>query len=161
MGFGTDQGNVGPFVTPADKQFATMTATRAMIELQLSQAAFEKGSTDGVRQLGRRMVADYSTWSENISRASMRLKIVVPTELDAKHKAQVDSILALSGAAFDAAYLKEMVHLQNKALTITHYEADKAGVTGFRNWAGIMIPTIQEELKLAKQEQNGALVSKK
>jgi putative membrane protein len=161
MGTGTDQGNIGPFVTPADRQFATMTATRAMMELRLSRAAVEKGSTEGVRQIGQRMIDDYTKWSDGITRASAHLNIVLPTDLDAKHQAEVDRILALSGEAFDQAYLKQMVRLQNKALTITHYEAANAGVTGFRNWAGVMIPTIQEELKLAKQEQAGPLVSRK
>jgi putative membrane protein len=159
MGSGTDQGNIGPFVTMADKQFARMTATRAMIELPLSQAAAEKGSTEQVRQLGRRMVEDYSIWSNSITRASARLKIELPAKLDEKHQAEVDRILALTGPAFDEAYLKEMVHLQDKALTVTHYEAENAGVTGFRNWAGIMIPTIQEELKLAKSGKSTAEVA--
>jgi putative membrane protein len=162
MGTGTDQGNIGPFVTPADRQFATMTAARALMEIRLSQAAADKASSDGVRQLARRMVDDYTKWTNGITRASVHLGIKIPTELDAKHQAEADSILALSGPAFDEAYLRMMVHLQNKALTITHYEADHAGVTGFRTWAGIMIPTIQEELKLAKQEANsGAMVSRK
>jgi putative membrane protein len=161
-GAGTDEGNIGPFVTMGDKQFAQMTAARALLELKLSQAAVEKGSTEGVRQLGQRMVADYAKWSNGIARASAHLDIALPTELDAKHQAEADRILALTGPAFDQAFLKEMVHLQSKALAITQYEATNAGVTGFRNWAGLMLPTIQEELKLAKQEQSGgALVSKK
>jgi putative membrane protein len=154
-GSGTDEGNIGPFVTMGDKQFAQMTATRSLMELQLSQAAVEKGSTEGVRQLGRRMVEDYTKWSNGMTRAAAHLKIEIPTELDAKHQAETDRVLALSGAAFDEAYLRAMVHLQNKALTITHYEATNASVSGFRNWAGVILPTIQEHLKMAKQEQNG------
>lgn len=162
MGFGTDQGNIGPFVTPADKQFARMTAMRSMMEIQLSQAALEKASSDAVRQLAQRMLDDYTRWSDSIQRISARLDIQIPAELDARHKAETDQIMALSGAEFDRAYLREMVRLQNKALTITHYEAANAGVARFRNWAGVMIPTMQEELKIAKQEENAAaLVSRK
>lgn len=162
LGTGTDQGNIGPFVTPADKQFAGMTAMRSMMELKLSQAAAERASGEGVRQLAHRMVDDYTKWSDGLTHVSERLSIQVPTELDAKHQAEVDRVLALSGTAFDDAYLKIMVHLQNKALTITHYEAENAGVARLRTWAGVMIPTIQEELKLAKQAQNSsALVSRK
>jgi putative membrane protein len=162
MGFGTDQGNIGPFVTMSDRQFATGIASRVLIEIPLSRAAIDKGSTEAVRQLGRRMVDDYERWSENINRASRWLAISLPAELDAKQREKVDRITALSGPAFDEAYLKEMVHLQNRALTVAHYEAANAGVTGFRTWAGVMIPTVQEELRLAKQELHGeSLVSRK
>jgi putative membrane protein len=152
LGSGTDQGNIGPFVTMPDKQFATALAIRAMMEIPLSQTAADKGSTEAVRQLGRRMIDDYSRWSKNIDRASMWLKITLPADLDAKDRQELSRITDLSGPAFDEAYLKEMVRLQNQALSVTHYEAGNAGVTGFRTWAGIMIPTIQEELRLAKQE---------
>jgi putative membrane protein len=114
-----------------------------------------------VRNLGQRMVDDYTKWSNGIHRASARLNIPLPEDLDAKRKARVGKVKALSGPEFDQAYLKEMVHLQNKALTITQYEATNAGVTMFRNWAGKMMPTIQEQLRVAKQCLNPTVVSRK
>jgi putative membrane protein len=155
MGTGSDQGNIGPFVTLADKQFARMTAERAMVDVELSKAALDKTESDKVRRLGQQILDDYAKWTPILQKVSSRVEISLPTELDKKHRADVDRITALTGAEFDQACLKEMVRLQNKALTITQYEASHAGVTAFRNWAGIIIPSIQDQLRMAKQGLNG------
>jgi len=56
----------------------------------------------------------------------------------------------LTGSEFDTAYVKEMTDLQNRALTITQHEAANAGFSRFRNWAGLMMPTLEEHMKLTK-----------
>lgn len=155
MGFGTDQGNVGPFVTIPDKQFAQVTAVRALMEIQLGRKALESADRTDVKVVAQHMIDDYTQWGEGMQKAAAYLKISLPAELDAKRKAEVDKVCALSGAAFDKAYLSEVVHLQNKALTVTQYEAANAGVTGFRHWAGVMVPKLQAEIKMARQSLSG------
>jgi putative membrane protein len=125
-----------------------------MMEISLGQTAIEKGFTDGVRKLGQRMVDDYTRWLATLRRASERLNLEIPSALDAKQQAEVDKITALSGAAFDQAFLKEMIRLQNKALTVTAFEATNAGVSGFRRWATAVAPSMEGELLLAKQNLN-------
>jgi predicted outer membrane protein len=162
MGFGTDQGNVGPFVTISDKQFAQVTAVRALMEVQLGRKALETSDRPDVKTVAQHMIDDYTQWGEGMQKAAAYLKIPLPAELDPKRKAEVDKICALSGVAFDKAYLSEVVHLQNKALTVTQYEAANAGVTGFRHWAGVMVPRLQDEIRIAKRSLSGEeLVSSK
>jgi putative membrane protein len=155
MGFGTDQGNIGPFVTATDKEFAQITARRALMEMQLGHAALEKSDRSDVKAVAQRMIDDYSKWGEGMHKAAAYLKIELAAKLDAKHEAVVDRICALSGSAFDKAYLSEVIHLQHKALTVTQYEAENAGSTGFRHWAGVMVPKIQDEVHLARQSFSG------
>jgi putative membrane protein len=149
MGFGTDQGNAGPFVTLADKQFAQVTAVRALIEVQLGHRALENADRTDVKTVAQHMIDDYTQWGAGMQKAAAYLKTSLPAEPDAKRKAELDRICALSGAAFDRAYLSEVVHLQNEALTVTQYESANAGVTGFRHWAGVMVPKLQDEIKMA------------
>ena len=162
MGFGSDQGNVGPFVTIPDKQFAQVTAVRALMEVKLGRKALESADRADVKTVAQHMIDDYTQWGDGIQKAAAYLKIPVPAELDPKRRAEVDKICALSGVAFDKAYLSEVVHLQNKALTVTQYEAANAGVTGFRHWAGVMVPKLQDEIRIAKRSLSGEeLVSSK
>src|SRR5271163_3065700 len=42
MGTGTDQGNIGPFVTMGDKQYAQAMAARGIMEIRLGQLALDK-----------------------------------------------------------------------------------------------------------------------
>jgi len=162
MGFGTDQGNVGPFVTLSDKQFARITALRAMMELQLAEAALTRSTNPDVKSVATRLTDDYTRWQTGIGRAAAYLKISLPAELDAKSKADVDRILALNGPEFDQAYLREVAHLQHKALTVTQHEVEASGVTGFRHWAGVMVPELQEQVRMARRGlDSNAVVSKK
>lgn len=159
MGFGTDQGNIGPFVTSSDQQFAQATATRALVQLKLAEAALQKSDRADVKGVAQRMTDDYTRWGEGMRKASAYLNIRTPSEIDARHQGDVDRILALSGPEFDEAYLKEVSRLQRKALTIAQYEAENAGVTGFRHWAGVMVPELQSEIRAAHEALSGTTLA--
>lgn len=162
MGSGTDQGNIGPFVTLDDKQFARTMAERCMMQVKLNELAQGKSESASVKQFSRDMNDSCTKMSAILNRASLRLEIKLPRDLDVKRKGAIDRIAALSGPAFDQAYLHEVMRLQNKALTVTQREAANGGVTGLRNWAGMMIPALQEQLRMAKQNLAAdSVVSKK
>jgi putative membrane protein len=151
MGFGSDEGNMGPFVTNTDKQYAQAMAARGMMEIRLGQAALEKSAREDVKNLAHRMITEYLSWDAGMEKAAAKLGIAMPSDMDAKDKAEVDRISALSGPEFDRAYLKEVIKLQTKALTMSHHEASEAAVSGFRHWAGIVIPTLQDQVHEAQK----------
>lgn len=156
MGYGTDEGNIGPFVNMTDKQYAQGIAMRGMMEVRLGETALEKTDRADVKAVAHRLVTDYLAWNEGINKAARKLGIAMPSDLDEKAKASVDRISALSGPAFDRAYLKEVIHLQTKALTMSHQEASEAAVSGFRHWAGVTVPAIQEQVSLAQKALDGS-----
>ena len=156
MGFGTDEGNMGPFVTNTDKQYAQAMAARGIMEIRLGQAALEKSDRADVKSLAHRMITEYLSWDAGMAKAAAKLGIAMPSDMDAKEKAEVDRISALSGPEFDRAYLKEVIRLQTKALTMSHHEASEAAVSGFRHWAGIVIPTLQDQVHDAQKALDGA-----
>ncbi len=162
MGFGSDEGNIGPFVTNTDKQYAQSMAMRGLMEIQLGQAALEKTDRPDVKEVAHRMVGDYLQWDAGMDKAAAKLAIPLPREIDGKDKAEVDRVLALSGPAFDEAYLKEVIRLQQKALSMSHHEASNAAVSGFRHWAGVVIPQLQDQIHLAQKTLAAdAMVSRK
>jgi predicted outer membrane protein len=150
MGSGTDQGNIGPFVTISDKQFAGMTAMRAMVELQLAEIAITNSGRTDVKMLARQMVDYHTAWELRIRRAAERLKIQLPSTIEAKQRGTVERMSALFGSQFDEAYMKEIIHFQQRALTVTQYEAENASITEFREWAGIMISDLQKQVWMAR-----------
>jgi len=158
MGFGTDEGNMGPFVTMTDKQYAQAMAARGIMEIHLGQAALEKSQNPDVKAVAQRMIKDYLGWDAGMEKAGAKLGIQLPTEMDQKQKAEVDRICALTGPEFDKAYLKEVIHLQTKALSMSNHEAAEASVTGFRHWAGVVTPTIQEQIHAAQTALDGSSV---
>jgi len=157
LGTGTDQGNIGPFITNTDKEYARSMAVRGIMEIRLGQIAVDKTEREDVKAIARRMIKDYLNWNDGMSKAAARLHIDLPTELDAKQKAEIDRVSALSGAAFDQAYLKEVIHLQEKALTMSHLEANPAesSVSGFRHYAGVVVPILQDQIRNAQKALEG------
>ncbi len=151
LGSGTDQGNIGPFVTMGDKQYAQAMATRGIIEIRLGQIALEKTERLDVKAVAQRMIKDYLNWNDGMAKAATRLKIALPSDIDRKQKGEFDKVSALSGTSFDRAYLKEVIRLQTKALTMSHHEADEGSVSGFRHFAGIVVSNLQDQINMARR----------
>lgn len=108
------------------------------------------------------MISDYLTWDAGMDKAAAKLSIPLPKDIDGKDKIEVDRVLALSGPDFDQAYLKEVIRLQTKALSMSHHEASNAAVSGFRHWAGVVIPQLQDQVRMAQRTlAANAIVSKK
>jgi putative membrane protein len=151
MGTGTDEGNIGPFVTMGDKQYAQAMAARGIMEIKLGQLALDKADNADVKAVAHRMIKDYLNWNDGMAKAAVRLKIQLPSDVDAKQKAAFDRISGLSGAAFDQAYLKEVIHQQTKALTMSHQEASEGSVSGFHHFAGIVVSNLQDQIEMARR----------
>lgn len=162
MGSGTDQGNIGPFVTMTDKQYAQGMAARGMFEIRLGQLALDRTKREDVKSVAQRMIRDYLNWNDGMAKAARKLSITLPTEPDNKQKAALERISQLNGEAFDQAYLKEVIRQQTKALTMSHLEASEAGVGGFRHWAGITIPNLQDQIEMAQRALDAhSIISRK
>ena len=149
LGTGSDQGNIGPFVTMGDRQYAQAMAARGIMEIRLGQVALDKTERPEVKAVAQRMIKDYLNWNDGMSKAATKLKIALPADIDSKQKAEFDKVSALSGAAFDQAYLREVIRLQTKALSMSHHEADEASVSGFRHFAGVVVWNLQDQIEMA------------
>ena len=105
-------------VSAADKAFVMKAAQGGMTEVQLGQLAADKGTSQDVKDFGSKMVVDHGKANDELKSIASSKGITVPDKLDAKHQAMVDKMNKLSGAAFDKAYVAEMVkgHKETDAL---------------------------------------------
>src|SRR6185312_1533412 len=92
-----------------DKKFAMEAAMGGMAEVKKGQLAVEKASNPDVKAFGQKMVDDHTKANEELKEVASKESIDLPTSLDAKQQAMVDKLSKLSGAAFDKAYMKDMV----------------------------------------------------
>ena len=95
-------------VAEADKTFVVKAAQGGMTEVQLGHLASEKGTSSDVKSFGAQMVADHGKANDELKSIATAKGIVISDKLDAKHQAMVEKMTALSGAAFDKAYVDEM-----------------------------------------------------
>jgi putative membrane protein len=90
----------------------------------MGKLAADKGGSDAVKDFGNRMVKDHSKANDQLKDVAANLGVTVPDKVNAKEQAMIDKLSAMSGAAFDKAYAKEMVNDHKK--DIAEFEtADK------------------------------------
>jgi putative membrane protein len=133
-----------------DHMFVMEAAQGGMAEVALGRLAGEKASSDRVKQFGQRMVSDHSKANDELKALAQTKSISIPADLDAKHKATQDRLSKLSGAAFDRAYIQEMVADHKKDVADFRKESQSGSDSEVKAWAGKTLPTLEEHYKMVQ-----------
>ena len=141
----------------ADVRFAKEAAVGSMTEVELGKIVASKASTDKVRQFAERVFNDHSKAVDQLQAVAAKENVTLPTELDAKHKAMVDKYSRMpAGPAFDRTYIADMVRDHDADIAAFQREAESGTDAGFRDFAAMNLPALQEHVKMAKDTE-GAL----
>jgi len=143
----------------ADNSWVMKVAAGGLAEVELGKLAQSQGSSDAVKQFGKRMVDDHSKANDELSQLASRKGITLPTSLDAKHQATKDRLSKLSGAAFDRAYMDDMVKDHREDVSEFRKEATNGQDADVKAFAAKTLPTLEEHLKMA--QDTDAAVDKK
>jgi putative membrane protein len=138
----------------SDTHFAQEAAMGGKMEVELGKLATQKAANDKVKQFGQRMADDHGKAGDQLKSIAAKENISLPDKLDAKEQATVDKLSSLSGAAFDRAYMREMVKDHQHDVADFQKEADHGTNTNLKTWASTTLPTLQEHLRLAQETEN-------
>ena len=78
-------------------------------EVQLGELTLQKSNNDQVKQFARKMIDDHTKLNEQMKPVAQQLRVEIPSEVSKKDKSLMSKMQALSGAAYDQAYIKDMV----------------------------------------------------
>jgi putative membrane protein len=106
-----------------DRKFVHGAAAGGFAEVQLGKLAMQRAGNPDVKAFGQKMVDDHTMLNNQMKPVAEGLGIPVPTMLDAKDQATYDKLSALSGEAFDKAYVQDMVMDHRKDLREFRQEA--------------------------------------
>jgi putative membrane protein len=134
----------------SDRKFVNEALQGGMAEVELGKLASERGSNDAVKQFGQRMADDHGKAGDELKKIAQDKGITPPAEMDAKHKKLHDRLSKLSGAAFDRAYMDEMVKDHRTDVKYFQREATSAKDPDVKGFAAKTLPTLQEHLKQAE-----------
>jgi putative membrane protein len=98
--------NAGPAM---DKAVVKKALEGGMAEVQMGQLALQKSSDDQVKQFAQRMVDDHGKMVEQMKPAAQQLGVKIPDGPSKGQMKNMEKMKALSGDAFDQAYIKDMV----------------------------------------------------
>jgi len=139
-----------------DKDFVRNAAETSATEVHLGKLAQDKGSTDQVKDLGKRMVEANTQTSQQLQQAATALKIQVSNEPPRKAKKAEEKLAKLSGTAFDRAYVKLATDEQKQAVKQFEREAKNGKAQGLKDFAAKRLPAEQEREKQAEDLASAA-----
>jgi len=136
-----------------DKAFVKKAAEDSVTEVELGKLAQEKGSSDAVKEYGKRMVEDHTAAGRGIAGAAAKVDVEVPSELPRGSKKTREKLAKLSGPDFDRAYAKLMLNNQRDKVESFTQEARLGRDPDVREFAAKTLPTIQQHRKMAEELQ--------
>jgi putative membrane protein len=143
-----------------DRKFAKDAAVSGLVEVELGKLATQKGSKDEIKQFGEKLASDHSKANEQLKQVAGKENIQVPDALDSKHQSQIDKLAKLDGEAFDKAFLKDQLKDRQAAVQDFNSEAQSGADPELRTFASNMLPTLQQQLQVArnlsKNQKNSA-----
>jgi putative membrane protein len=134
-----------------DAEFAQRAAEANLAEVKLGNLAEQQGTTQNIKDFGKRMVTDHSQAQENLKTAAASSKIELPATLDTKDQAVYDRLAKLSGEAFDRAYARDMVRDHRGDVIEFRHEANDGKDAAIKTFASKTLPTLETHLKLAHE----------
>jgi putative membrane protein len=137
-------------LSATDHKFVMEAAVGGMEEVQLGQLAAQKASDPDVKNFGQHMVDDHSKANTQLMQLASQKGVTPPTTLPADKQKDMDKLNALSGAAFDKAYMAMMVKDHKKDVSEFQKESKSGKDSDLKSFASTTLPTLQNHLKMAQ-----------
>ncbi len=136
-------------LTSIDHKFLNDATQDSLAEVKLGQLAIDRGMSNQVRTLGRRLVDDHTRMGEDLARAADRLDVKLPTTLTSAQQKEFDRLSRLPRDQFDRAFLQAAVRDHDKAIHLFQREARDGNVRELRRIADQTLPTLRQHRDLA------------
>jgi len=140
--------------TSPDQAFAIAAAEGGLAEVELGKLAADHASSPDVKKFGQQMVDDHGKANEELASIITPKGITAATTLKGKEKSTYDRLSKLNGAAFDRAYMSDMVKDHEKDVKEFEHESISGKDPDLKAFATKTLPTLQDHLKMARETQS-------
>jgi len=138
-----------------DRAFMTAAAQGGIAEVEMGRLAAGHASSDKVKQFGQRMVDDHTKANDELKQLASQKGLTLPTEMNAKQKSTMNKLSKLNGAEFDRAYMRDMVTDHQEDVAEFQRESTNGSDADVKAFAGKVLPTLQEHLRMAQEIEGG------
>jgi putative membrane protein len=118
----------------ADKAFVGKVSQGGMYEVEASKLAEQKAVAQDVKDQASTEVHDHELVNAKLKRIAAAHSIPVAAKLNAEFQQRLDKLKAVSGSAFDAAYIEDMKQIHDKDEKLFAQEAND-GSADFKGFA--------------------------
>jgi putative membrane protein len=140
-------------ISDQDKTFLKGQQETNIAEVQLGKVAIERATTETVRELAQKLMADHQKVMELNRALSTKLGLPVPEQPSAEQQATGEKIKAQTGAAFDAAYVAAQVEGHTKSISKAQQEISSGSHPEIKAFATDYAPKAQMHLQHAQAAQ--------
>ncbi|MES2015253.1 MAG: DUF4142 domain-containing protein [Pseudomonadota bacterium] len=89
----------------SDQKILKNLAMENMAEIDAARMVQTKSDNDAIRKFAQQMIDDHGKVLDDVKQLAQARGVALPEVLDRSHQAKADKLAALSGAAFERAYL--------------------------------------------------------
>lgn len=136
-----------------DQDFVMKAAQGGHAEIKAGNLAKANAADAGVKQFGEMMVMDHTKAGKELETAAKAASLNFPADTDAKHQQMLDKLSGLKGAAFDKAYMVDMVAGHKEMAKLLESMSKDATKAELKDWAKRTLPAVQTHLKKAEEIQ--------
>ncbi len=137
------------------QHFVEKAALSDQFEIQSSQLAQEKQTSDAVGQFARRMIEDHTRSSQQLQQIAQQIGVSPPQELDQEHQRRLETLRGLSGQEFSQRYVQQQVEAHENALQLYRQYAETGDNQQLQQFARQGVPSLEEHLRMAEQLEQG------
>lgn len=132
-----------------DTAFVTEAMKADNGEVALGNLAQQKGSSSGVKDLGKMLATDHGAHKQVVAALAQKANVPVTDDLKEEAKAEEAKLQGLSGAAFDKEFVRATVEAHQKDIAKYEQEA-KSGDAQSAAMARQTLPTLRKHLQAAQ-----------
>ena len=153
-----DNGNpIDNEISNQDREFARNATFSNLAEIEMGELAASKGNLEAVRDFGQMMVTEHTTAQSRLETIADSLNVEIPDTLQPDHKAMYEQLSALSGEAFDSAYIVSQVAAHEQAEQIFKKQDDDGDNDALEDYAEENRPHIRMHLERAREIRDNEL----
>jgi len=146
-----DHGKPAGGLATADATFVKKAADGGMAEVALAKLAQTKTANAEVKAFAQKLEQDHSKANDELKTLAEAKHVTLPSAPSKMHAAKEAQLSKLSGAAFDRAYVADMLADHKKDVAEFERQSTHAADADVKAFAAKTLPTLKEHLQQVEQ----------
>ncbi len=134
-----------------DQSFLRKTLEDDVAQVQMGQLAAQKSPSDDVKQYGQKVAQVHEQLTDQLKPVAQKLGVSEPREPSKKDKQEIAKMQTLSGADFDAEFIKAMLKDQQSDVKDFKDEAQSAQTPAVQQLAKMDARVLSQHLQLLEK----------
>ncbi len=134
-----------------EEAFLKEAALSNFLEIRMGEIAAEKGSTQEVKDMGRRLKKDHSSFLKEMKRFAEEEGIGIPENIDGKHSRLIEKISKRSGEEFDRMFVETIVQEHEKEVKKFSEKSEEIEHPQLQEIVSRTLPKLEQHLEHARK----------